>query len=264
MVHARMIRPPVAGAVPVKVDESSIKDIPGARVVRENDFLAVVADKEWDAIKARQTAQGRMVGRQAAVPDARRRSTTTSARRRCASARTSKPVGNVDEAFKTAARVIEAEYEWPFQSHACMGPACARGRDQGRPRHLLDRLAEAALRARRRRRHARHAGRQGATASGWSAPAPTAATTPTTARWTPPCSPRRSAGRCALQYMREQGTGWDPKGPASIHRARAAIDASGKVIAYEFLSKGFSRFDVHDQRQQAGRTRSPAISAACR
>src|SRR4029077_18538549 len=33
--------------------------------------------------------------------------------------------GNVDEAFKTAAKVIEAEYEWPFQSHACMGPACA-------------------------------------------------------------------------------------------------------------------------------------------
>ena len=50
MVHARMIRPPVAGATPVKIDESSIKDIPGARVVRENNFLAVVADKEWDAV----------------------------------------------------------------------------------------------------------------------------------------------------------------------------------------------------------------------
>ncbi len=47
-----------------------------------------------------------------------------------------------------------------------------------------------------------------------------------------------------LQYTREQGTGWDPKGPASIHRARAAIDGSGKVIAYEFVSKGFSRIDV--------------------
>src|SRR5262249_57714920 len=34
-------------------------------------------------------------------------------------------VGNVDDVFKTAARVIEAEYEWPFQSHASMGPACA-------------------------------------------------------------------------------------------------------------------------------------------
>jgi CO/xanthine dehydrogenase Mo-binding subunit len=47
-----------------------------------------------------------------------------------------------------------------------------------------------------------------------------------------------------VQYMRAQGTGWDPKGPASIHRARAAIDASGKVIAYEYSSKGFSRIDV--------------------
>src|SRR4029453_16800502 len=47
-----------------------------------------------------------------------------------------------------------------------------------------------------------------------------------------------------VQYTREQATGWDPKGPASIHRARAAIDSSGKVIAYEFVSKGFSRLDV--------------------
>ena len=48
-----------------------------------------------------------------------------------------------------------------------------------------------------------------------------------------------------VQYMRDQGTGWDPKGPASIHRARAAIDASGNMIAYEFTSKGFSRVDVN-------------------
>jgi CO/xanthine dehydrogenase Mo-binding subunit len=47
-----------------------------------------------------------------------------------------------------------------------------------------------------------------------------------------------------VQYMRNQGTGWDPKGPASIHRARAAIDASGNVVAYDFLSKAFSRIDV--------------------
>src|SRR5207249_12310016 len=56
----------------------------------------------------------------------------------------------------------------------------------------------------------------------------------------------RAVGRpVRVQYMREQGTGWDPKGPASIHRARAAIDASGRVIAYDFLSKGFSRIDVN-------------------
>src|SRR6476660_2885438 len=54
MVHGRMIRPAVAGSVPVKVDERSIKDIPGARVVWDKGFLGVVADKEWDAIKAAQ------------------------------------------------------------------------------------------------------------------------------------------------------------------------------------------------------------------
>jgi CO/xanthine dehydrogenase Mo-binding subunit len=47
-----------------------------------------------------------------------------------------------------------------------------------------------------------------------------------------------------LQYMRDQGTGWDPKGPASTHKARAALDASGKIVAYEFSSKAFSRVDV--------------------
>src|SRR5207247_4554618 len=33
--------------------------------------------------------------------------------------------GDVEGVFKTAAKVVEAEYEWPFQSHASMGPACA-------------------------------------------------------------------------------------------------------------------------------------------
>src|SRR5712692_4547699 len=45
MVHGRMIRPAMAGAIPVKVDESSIADIPGARVVWDKGFIGVVADK---------------------------------------------------------------------------------------------------------------------------------------------------------------------------------------------------------------------------
>src|SRR3981081_3858504 len=52
MVHGRMIRPPVAGSVPVKVDERAIKDIPGAKGVWPKGLLGVVADKEWDAIQA--------------------------------------------------------------------------------------------------------------------------------------------------------------------------------------------------------------------
>src|SRR6185312_5456605 len=52
MLHGRAVRPPVAGAHVVSVDEASIAGIPGAKVVRKGDFVGVVADKEWSAIQA--------------------------------------------------------------------------------------------------------------------------------------------------------------------------------------------------------------------
>jgi len=53
------------------------------------------------------------------------------------------------------------------------------------------------------------------------------------------------AGRpVRVQYMRHEGTGWDPKGPAAVYRARAGLDAQGTVVAYDFLGKGFTRQDV--------------------
>jgi nicotinate dehydrogenase subunit B len=124
MVHARMIRPQVAGAVPVKVDESSIGDIPGAKVVWQQGFLAVVADKEWDAIKASEKLKVEWSDAKPPFPtpnelyDHIRRAPVTKRQ-------VEDNTGDVDAAFGTAARVIEAEYEWPFQSHASMGPACA-------------------------------------------------------------------------------------------------------------------------------------------
>jgi nicotinate dehydrogenase subunit B len=55
----------------------------------------------------------------------------------------------------------------------------------------------------------------------------------------------KAAGRpVRVQGMRCEGHGWDPKGPASIHRVRAALDPDGAVIGYVFESKGFSRIDI--------------------
>jgi CO/xanthine dehydrogenase Mo-binding subunit len=55
-----------------------------------------------------------------------------------------------------------------------------------------------------------------------------------------------------LQNMRADAHGWDPKGPASVHRARAGLDAEGRVVAYHFESKAFSRLYIeqneHDPR----------------
>ncbi|HUD89325.1 MAG TPA: molybdopterin cofactor-binding domain-containing protein, partial [Xanthobacteraceae bacterium] len=243
MVHGRMIRPAVAGAVPVQVDESSIKDIPSAAVVWNKGFLGVVADKEWDAIKAAKQLKVEWSDAappfpdQAALYDHIRKAPT---RKREVD---SKQTGNVDDAFKTAARVIEAEYEWPFQSHSSMGPACSLveikdGRvtcwSGTQKAHFVRAGVAAIMGVREDSVHV---------------------------IWTtgPGCYGRNDADDCAadaavlakavgkpvrLQYMRDQGTGWDPKAPASIHQARAALDASGNVIAYDFLSRGFSRIDV--------------------
>src|ERR1700730_573528 len=53
MLHGRAIRPATSLSTPSNVDESSIKDIPGVvKMVRDGDFVGVVAETEWAAIQA--------------------------------------------------------------------------------------------------------------------------------------------------------------------------------------------------------------------
>src|SRR5262245_6150129 len=243
MVHGRMIRPAVAGTIPVKVDETSIKEIPGAKVVWDNGFLGVVADKEWDAIQAAQKLQVEWSRVETPFPEQallyehirkaiiRKRSVD-------------RENGNVDDAFKNAAKVVEAEYEWPFQSHASMGPACAL---------VQIKDGQVTCWSGTQKSHFVQEG----LALTLDMPVDKVRVIYTTG---PGSYGRNDADDCAmdaavlakavgkpvrLQYTREEGTGWDPKGPASIHKARAAVDAAGKVTAYEFTSKAFSRIDVN-------------------
>ncbi|HYY36650.1 MAG TPA: molybdopterin cofactor-binding domain-containing protein, partial [Xanthobacteraceae bacterium] len=245
MVHGRMIRPTVAGSVPMKVDESSIKDIPGARVVWEKAFLGVVADNEWDAIRAADKLKVEWSEVKAPFPD----QTALYEHIRSAPVRKrdvgGKETGNVDEAFKTAARVVEAEYEWPFQSHACMGPACAVVEIENgnvtcwtgsqKPHFVRDGIAlTLGVPAQKVRAiwvvGPGSYGRSDADDAAMDAAVlANAVGKPVRVQYTR----EQATGRpVRVQYTRDQGTGWDPKGPASIHRARAAIDASGQVIAY--------------------------------
>ena len=243
MVHARMIRPAVAGSVPVKVDEASINYIPGAKVVWDKGFLGVVADKEWDAIQA--TEKLKVEWSAVAPPFPEQASLYGHIRKATARKRqVEKENGNVDEAFKTAARVIEAEYEWPFQSHASMGPACAVVEIKdgnvtcwsgSQKTHFVQEGVAETLGLPLDKVHVIWA--MGPGSYGRNDADDCAADAAVLAK---------AVGKpVRLQYMRDQGTGWDPKGPASIHTARAALDASGKVTAYEFTSKGFSRVDVN-------------------
>ena len=242
MLHARVIRTPHAGSVPEKVDQRSIGTIRGARVVHEKNFLAVVAEKEWDAVRAAQILKVQWSEPKKPFPSSEKvhdhiRSAPTVKRE--------EPVkkGDVAAAFKNAARVVEAEYEWPFQSHASMGPACA----------IVDAKADRATLWTGTQKP--HYARDGVASLLGLPPEKVHGI------WVigPGSYGRNDAGDAALdaallskltgkpvrvQGMRRDGTAWDPKAPASVHRARAALDASGKVVAYEFISRGFSRADI--------------------
>src|SRR5207248_1132990 len=57
MVHARVARPPSYTAKLVDIDEAAIKAMPGViALVRDGDFLAVVAEQEFQAVKAMRLA----------------------------------------------------------------------------------------------------------------------------------------------------------------------------------------------------------------
>ena len=125
MVHGRMIRPKVAGSVPVKVDEASIKHIAGAQVVfKPPGFLGVVASTEWGAIKAAETLK--VIWSEVAKPFPNYSDLYSHIRKApVVEKKTEKQNGEIAKAFEGAAKVVTAEYEWPFQSHASMAPATA-------------------------------------------------------------------------------------------------------------------------------------------
>ena len=53
MLHGRVIRPAGAGATLESIDESSVKHIPGyVKTVTKGNFVGVIAETEWSAIRA--------------------------------------------------------------------------------------------------------------------------------------------------------------------------------------------------------------------
>ena len=243
MLHARVIRKPQAGSRPLSVDVASIAAVAGARVVQEQNFLAVVAEREWDAVQAARLLKVTWSTPQTPFPSSEK----IHQHIRLAPTLKSEDLpakGDVAAAFKDAARVVEAEYEWPFQSHASMGPACA----------VVDARPDRATLWTGTQKP--HYARDGVAKLLGLAPEKVQGI------WVlgPGSYGRNDAGDAALdaallskltgrpvrvQGMRHDGTAWDPKAPASVHRARAALDSSGKVVGYEFISRGFSRLNIN-------------------
>lgn len=122
MLHGRVVRPPSVGAKLVAVDEASIKAIPDARVVRIKDFLAVVAVNEWDAVSAARILKTRWSDSAALIGTAAVRGWMRAGPFEADQTLVNK--GDPRRVLETGKRV-SAEFYWPMQSHASMGPSCA-------------------------------------------------------------------------------------------------------------------------------------------
>src|SRR5213594_257767 len=125
MVFGRVVRPPSPGARLVSFDEAAVKRMPGViAVVRDGDFLGVAAEREEQAIRAREALKKSARWKESAsLPpsgDALYEHLMTKA----------KAVDSVvnEKTSATAAapaKTLNATYTRPFQVHGSIGPSCA-------------------------------------------------------------------------------------------------------------------------------------------
>src|SRR3984893_13181949 len=237
MVHARNVKPPVAGAKLVSIDESAVRRMPGfIKVVSKGNYVAVVCEREEQAINvSRQLKVSWEKPATAPFPASEdlfryMRSATPM------SSSTPIVVGDPDVALAAAAKVgtvIEAEYDVPFQGHAAIGPAHATadpsdgqmtiysndmksyGMRTGVARFLgmpRDRVRVVWVEG------PQGFGRTAADDAGCEA-----------------AYLAREIGRpVRVQWMRDEETAWDTKAPAFTLKLRGGLDAEGNLAAFDY------------------------------
>jgi nicotinate dehydrogenase subunit B len=231
MLHARVVRPPSYAARLTAIDLAGIEHLPGVvKVVRDGNFLAVAAEREFQAIKAMR-----------AMADAAHWEEKPSLPRQDDLGRVLLSLPSQDATIldqqaptATAARQLEASYSRPYLAHASIGPSCAIARldndvltvwthTQG-PYPLRQALAEM-LGLPAAKVHCIHV--EGAGCYGHNGADDAAADAALIASLLP--------GRAIrVQWMREQEHGWEPYGAAMVAKVRAALDRSGRIASWEY------------------------------
>jgi CO/xanthine dehydrogenase Mo-binding subunit len=231
MVHARIVRPPSYGAQLTDCDTSLVQGLPGVvKVVRNGNFLAVVAGKEFQAVKAMTALSAAAAWKVAAsLPkqdDLPRVLTTLPSQDKTIFQR-GNPAAAGEKAF-------EATYTRPYQSHGSIGPSCAIAQftdgamtvwthtqgvypDRQGIADML-RVPQAAVRC-------IHV--EGSGCYGHNGADDAAADAALIARELPGVPVR-------VQWMREQEHAWEPFGPAMVTTLKASLDDSGAITDWNF------------------------------
>ena len=253
MLHGRPVRPHTAVAKPLEVDETSIAHIPGVvKVVREGSFVGVVAETEWAAIQAAKTLKVTWSKPQTQMPANREAVDAYLTNTKPVRERTTVKRGGVDSAFSQAAKMMQATYHWPFQNHGMMLPSCAIAdvqRDkvtiwtgaQG-PFTTRDRIS-AMMKLPKKNVDVRYVESSGCYGRLTADDAAEDAVLMS-----------RAAGKpVRVQWTREDEQVWDPKGPQQLQVIRAALDAQGKVMGWDYLDRSFPWTEAQGTPQLAER-----------
>ncbi len=269
MVHARNVKPPIAGATLIGIDESSVRGLPGfIKVVSKGNYVAVVCEREEQAVKA---AKHLKVSWQkpSTLPFptsddlfAYMRSATPTSKQGPA------VKGDPDAALAGAAKIVEAEYDVPFQGHTAFAPAHAMAdpangqmtiySNDMKSYGMRNGVAQFLGMPREQVRVVWMEGPQGygrtaADDAGFEA-----------------AFLAKEIGRAVrMQWMRDEETGWDTKGPAFTFKIRGGLDAQGNLVALDYAAQaadyghvGYNEPDTVLIAQLMGRRRATTAAGS--
>jgi nicotinate dehydrogenase subunit B len=243
MMHGRVVRPRGqaaygTGAKIASVDESSIRHLANVQVVRDGDFIGVVAPHEYDAIQA--AAQLKVKWD---IPPALPSSGDLVKQMRAQDSAGKAPAllqtneGNVDAALKSASKTVSASYLYHYNGRMPIGPCCAVAdvTPSGVTIYSNSQAVEVVVPtiaaeigvdpAKVRSLFYEGASSFGATQSLDVARAAAVMS-------------QKIGKPVRVQLMRWDEHGWDNYGQAHLIDMRGGVDANGKIVAYEHMAIG--------------------------
>jgi nicotinate dehydrogenase subunit B len=231
MVHARVVRPPSYGAQLTECDTSAVEMLPGVvKVVRDGNFLAVVAKKEFQAIKAMAALSAAAKWKEKpGLPkqdDLPRVLTSLPSQ--------DKVIFQQSDPSAIGEKTLEATYTRPYQAHGSIGPSCAIAQSVDDVMTVWthtqgvypDRQGIAEM-LRVPPDNVRCIHVEGSGCYGHNGADDAAADAALIARALPGVPVR-------VQWMREQEHSWEPFGPAMVTKLKASLDSNGAIADWNF------------------------------
>jgi nicotinate dehydrogenase subunit B len=233
MVHARIVHPPSYQDRLSSIELGDVESMPGVlKVIRNGSFLAVVAEREYQAVKAREMLKSLAVWKKMPI-DIPSDQLFDSMKNTSGKPEEVQLSQGITEVIAGAPITYQAEYFHPYRMHASMGPSCAVAlweenlltvwtATQGvyPVRATLTDLFS------REEESIRCIGVSGSGCYGHNGADDVSGEAALIAKEMP-------GSHVRLQWMREDEHTWEPYGTAMGFQLSAGMDADGKIIAWD-------------------------------